>query len=136
MASPARLRITFPARPSSNPDDSAMTPPHADLARLVARAAELRAAGASWDAVAAAVGRAADTCRRWPHSHPRLWRRAYRAAARQKLAEAGAEGLAMLRSSLRSEDEKVRRDAAKALARLLPRARPTRPAGARRPERD
>jgi hypothetical protein len=105
-----------------------MTPSSA-LARLLVRAAELRAGGTAWEMVAATVGRSVATCRRWPRKYPDLWRRAYGAAMRENLAGGGAEGLRMLRSLLRLKDEKIRRDAAKALATLLVRARRSRRSG-------
>ena len=42
---------------------------------LLTQAAELRAAGQTWETVAAAVGRSAETVRRWPKQHPKLWLR-------------------------------------------------------------
>src|SRR5438105_111965 len=96
-----------------------MTTTRADLARLLTRAAELRAGGSSWDHVAEKLGRSIATCRRWPHKYADLWRRAYATAARERLAEGGAEGLRKLRELLRSGDDKTRQAAAKALAGLL-----------------
>jgi hypothetical protein len=95
-----------------------MKPYSAKLARLLAEAAEHRARGASWELVAAKVGRHPATCRRWPSLYPEVWRRHLQAAERQLLAEASAEAMAMMRQLLRSEDEKVRRDAACALVTL------------------
>src|SRR5262245_51993593 len=112
-----------------------MTPSSA-LAHLLVRAAELRAGGTVWETVAATVGRSVDTCRRWPRKYPDLWRRAYGAAARENLAGGGAEGLRMLRALLRSEDEKVKRDAARVLATLFARARRSRRLHGPAPEAD
>lgn len=100
-----------------------MSNSRATIGRLLARAAELRAGGSSWEQVAAAVGRAGATCQRWPRSHPDLWRRLYRAAEQQLIAEIGAESLRVLRAQLRSKDDKTRRDAAKTLAGMYLRAR-------------
>ena len=86
-----------------------MKPIRAGLARLLTRAAELRAGGISWEHVATTLRRSAATCRRWPQQYPDLWRRLYATAARERLAEGGAEGLRKLREMLRSEDEKTRR---------------------------
>lgn len=94
---------------------SANKPP-ADSA--LARAAELRAAGSSWEAVAAALNRSADTVRRWPSLYPARWRAALRDAERRLVSEAGAESVLVLRQLLRSDDEKVRRDAARFLIYL------------------
>jgi len=112
-----------------------MTPSSA-LARLLVRAAELRAGGSIWEAVAAKVGRSVATCQRWPRKYPDLWRRAYGVAVRENLDGGGTEGLRMLRSLLRLKDEKIRRDAAKALAVLLVRARRSRRSGRPAPEAD
>jgi len=102
-----------------------MTSQSAEMARLLARAAELRAGGNSWERVAAQVGRSVATCRRWPYTHAKLWRRAYATAARERFAEAGAEALQVLREMLRSQDKALSQNAAKALAALA-RPRPFR----------
>jgi hypothetical protein len=95
----------------------------AKLARLLAAAVEMKAAGASWEQIADRVGRRPDTCRRWPARYPHDWRRLFRVAERQLIAEAGAESVLMLRQLLRSDDDKVRRDAARALVTLRERQR-------------
>jgi len=82
---------------------------------LLALAADLRAGGAPWDAVADKVGRAAETVRRWPAVYPAAWSAAARAAEQRLLAEATAESVLTLRKQLRSEDEKAGRDAARSL---------------------
>jgi transposase len=92
------------------------TPPPADV--VLARAAELRAAGSSWDAVATRLNISAETAREWPTLYPTAWQTALRAAERRLVAEASAESVLILRQLLRSEDEKVRRDAAKFLVDL------------------
>lgn len=83
--------------------------------RLIAAAAELRAGGASWDAVATQVGRSVETVRRWPVAYPAIWRKAARIAERQLLTDATAESVHTLRRQLRSEDDKASRDAAQKL---------------------
>jgi hypothetical protein len=85
---------------------------------LIAKAAELRASGSSWDAVAAGVSRASDTVRRWPALYPGPWQKAFRAAERQFVAEATAEAVLILRKHLRSDDEKISQDAAERLIQL------------------
>ena len=84
---------------------------------LLSQAAELRAAGQTWETVAAAVGRSAETVRRWPKQHPKLWLRCLRDAETQLLRDATAESVHTLRKQLRSEDEKASRDAAEKLIR-------------------
>jgi hypothetical protein len=80
--------------------------------RLLAEAAELRAAGSSWEVVAAQVGRAARTVRRWPTLYRARWAAALRAAEARIATEAAAESVLTLRQQLRSEDGEVSRDAA------------------------
>jgi hypothetical protein len=87
-------------------------PPSASQLR---KAAEARAGGASWEAVAALVGRKAATVRRWPAVYAERWARAARAAERQLLADATAESVHTLRRQLRSDDEKTSREAAQKL---------------------
>jgi hypothetical protein len=91
----------------------------AQLLRLLTQAAELKARGSSWDHVAAQVGRRPSTCRRWTTLYPAAWRRLFGEAQRRLVTDAGAEGVQALRSQLRSEDEKVRRDAARTLVGML-----------------
>jgi hypothetical protein len=94
----------------------ATTNPPSD--ELIARAAEDRAGGATWAAVAANLGRSAETVRRWPTLYPERWQAALRDAEVRLAGDAGAEALLTLRQLLRSDDEKVRRDCAQALLRL------------------
>ena len=82
---------------------------------LLAKAADRRAGGASWDAVAAQVGRAADTVRKWPAAYPAAWKKLLRAAERQLVRDATAESVHTLRRQLRSDDEKTSREAAQKL---------------------
>jgi hypothetical protein len=109
-----------------------MKPPTPALLDLLAQAADLRSGGASWEAVAAQVGRSADTCRRWPALYPDDWRRLYAAAEERLVVEASAESVLVLRKLLRAEDEKIRRDVARLLVtmRLELRALETRAAKA------
>ena len=89
-----------------------MSQPSEELLAVMELAAQQRAAGSSWDAVAAKVGRGTRTCRGWPAAYPDVWRRLYRQAERHLLAEAGAEAVAILRTLLRSQDDKTRLAAA------------------------
>jgi hypothetical protein len=100
-----------------------MKPPPDKLLPLVTTAAELKAAGASWAAVALRVGRSPDTVRRWPALYADAWRRLVGDAERQLLADVGAESVTTLRQMLRSEDEKIRRDAARTLLALRDKAK-------------
>lgn len=94
-------------------------PPSDDL---LARAAELRATGATWDMVAKQVGRAVRTVTGWPRKYPDRWAAALLQAERRMAAQADSESVLTLRRLLMSEDEKVRWHAAKCLvARRLER---------------
>lgn len=98
--------------------------------RLLAEAAELRAGGSSWEAVAAQVGRAAGTVRRWPTLYRARWAAALRAAEARIATEAAAESVLTLRQQLRSEDHKLSRDAAHKLIQYrvaLGKKKPARP---------
>jgi hypothetical protein len=94
-----------------------MKHPSRRLLRLLAAAALQRANAASWEAVAAHVGRRPATCRRWPDKYAGYWRPLERAAWRAVLAQAVAEATAVLHD-LREHapDERIRRAAARALA--------------------
>jgi hypothetical protein len=85
---------------------------------VLARAAELRAAGSSWESVAAKLNRAADAVRKWPTLYPAQWQAALHTAERRLVCETSAEAVLILRNLLRSDDEKVRRDAARFLIDL------------------
>jgi hypothetical protein len=95
-----------------------MKDPPPGLLPLIAVATDLRAAGYTWEAVAVAVHRSAETVRRWPREYHDAWCRFFRDAATRLDDDAAAEGLVAVRGMLRSKDEKIRRDAALALVRL------------------
>src|SRR5262245_33185539 len=82
---------------------------------LFARAAELRATGATWETVAKEVNRAARTVRRWPRKYAERWDTAYVLAERLLAAQSDCESIHTLRRLLLSEDERVRWHAAKCL---------------------
>jgi len=82
------------------------------------RAAEMRAAGTSWEKIGEEVGRAADTVRRWPSIYRIRWQRMFARAEHVLLTEATAEAVLTLRRQLRSEDEKTAREAAQKLVQL------------------
>ena len=85
---------------------------------LLNRAAELRASGAKWNAVAEVLKRSTETVSAWPRRYPDRWRAALKEAESRTLCEASAESVLVLRTLLRSTDEKVARDAAKAITDL------------------
>jgi hypothetical protein len=85
---------------------------------LLNQAAELRAGGAKWETVAAQLHRSADTVRKWPREYAGRWKAALHEAERRLVFDAAAESVLVLRTLLRSDDEKVRRDAARSLTDL------------------
>jgi hypothetical protein len=88
----------------------------AETRRLLAAAAALRVAGASWEAVAERLGRSSRTCRDWPtrSKFRSLWRELYAAAEKEYMAEIENEARCVLRGQLRNENDKDKREAAKA----------------------
>jgi HEAT repeat protein len=82
---------------------------------VFAHAAELRAAGATWESVAKEVRRAARTVRRWPRKYPDRWAAALVQAERLLAAQSDCESVLTLRRLLVSPDELVRWRAAKCL---------------------
>lgn len=85
---------------------------------MLMQAAELRAGGAKWEAVARALDRALSTVEAWPRRFKERWRAAMRVAEKQAIGEARAESVHVLRKQLRSEDEKSAREAARTLTNL------------------
>jgi hypothetical protein len=83
--------------------------------RLLAEAAELRAAGSSWETVSAVLGRAVSTVRQWPSAYRDRWTAALRAAEARLATEAAAESVLALRAQLRSKDIEISRTAARQL---------------------
>ncbi|MFO0796992.1 MAG: hypothetical protein U0804_05905 [Gemmataceae bacterium] len=84
----------------------------------LARAAQLRAAGCSWESVAAQLGKTVETVLKWPETYADRWPPLLADAEKRVAVEAGAEATLVLRQLLRAEDEKVRRDAARFLLEL------------------
>jgi len=84
---------------------------------LMRLAAPLKAAGNSWDVIAAKLHRCARNCRRWPTLYPAEWQRLFFAAADALLGEAGGESFYLLRKLARSEDVQVSKDVNKFLYR-------------------
>lgn len=80
-------------------------------------AAERRARGMSWEAAAKELGRNEKTLRDWAKKFPEAWRAALARCEVQIASEAKAESVLTLRKQLRSDDEKIARDAAAELIR-------------------
>jgi len=94
-----------------------MKQPSDDVLEPMICAADLRAGGASWEAVGRELCRHADTCRGWARDYPEVWRRLYRSAELRLAREAQAEARVTLRQLLRSNEEKTRLAAARDLLR-------------------
>jgi transposase len=86
--------------------------------KLLARAAELRAGGTTWAAVAARLGKSESAVSKWPRKYPDRWLDAMHRAERRQALDSEAEAVLTLRTLLRSDDPKFRRDAAKLLIGL------------------
>ena len=86
-------------------------------------AAELRAGGASWEAIGRELRHHGDTCRSWARDYPEVWRRLYRSAELRLAREAQAEARVTLRQLLRSKEETIRLAAARDLLRSRPAGR-------------
>lgn len=95
-----------------------MSGPPKKLIYLIERAAELRAAGNSWEQTGQKLGKSGRTVRTWRYRYRAFWDQTIAAARREVAADAADEGLAILRSVARSDDEKVRRDASARLVDL------------------
>lgn len=80
------------------------------------RAAKLRAAGRSWESVAAQLDRTVETVLKWPDDEH--WPTLLAEAEKRLAIDVSAEAILILRQLLRAEDEKVRRDAARFLLEL------------------
>jgi len=84
---------------------------------LMLKAARLRCEGATWDAVAAAVGRSVDTVRHWPLTRPTDWYPALQKAIDECMPECEREALHVLRQGLRDKKPDEKRKSAAALLR-------------------
>jgi hypothetical protein len=93
-----------------------MPRPSAELLSQMQLAAELKAAGNSWEAVGRRLERSPETCRRWQDRFPNDWIRLLRAAQRRLLDEAGNEALFILRDLSRTSTPPVRASVGKFLA--------------------
>ncbi|HEY2909488.1 MAG TPA: hypothetical protein VGI99_04545 [Gemmataceae bacterium] len=85
---------------------------------ILLEAAEMRAAGETWEAVGAKLHRSGETVRRWPQEYAERWQKFAKVAEHAIVCEGSAESVRVLRAMLRSKDDKVRKDAARALTEL------------------
>jgi hypothetical protein len=93
-----------------------------NLQTLLAVAAELRAAGHPWEAVARKVNRKVHTVRQRPSRHPDHWEATYRAAQLRRFDEIHNEASSHLQGLLRDPDPKVKTEAVKLWMRAVPAA--------------
>lgn len=93
--------------------------PLSDVADLLARAAEARAGGVSWDAAARRVGLSEKELRRLARDHRATYRRAVTAARRDAVEDSFFEAVLSARRLLRSDDDKVAGQAATSLFRMF-----------------
>ncbi len=87
------------------------------------KAAQLRRGGASWSEIGLVVGRSRNTVRKWSEDYSQQWQEAIANLAQSDslethLENAAREAIHILRTLLRSQDEKIQRDAAKTLLDL------------------
>jgi hypothetical protein len=83
---------------------------------VLTRASLLRAAGCSWESIAAQLGRPLERVLKWPDDD--RWPDLLAEAEKRVATEASSEAVLILRQLLRAKDEKVRRDAARFLIDL------------------
>ena len=79
-----------------------------NLHSLLTIAAEMRAVGHSWDAVAAKVQRRPRTCQNWTSRHRSDWEALYHEAQTRRFHETSEEAHTLLKNLMRDDDKKVR----------------------------
>src|SRR5688500_385799 len=92
--------------PHSLPCPFASFPMSHNMQTLLTVAAELRAAGASWEAVADSVHRKPTTCQKWPSRFRQDWNSIYHEAQRRRFEETSNEALTLIRTLMRDADHK------------------------------
>src|SRR5439155_16529160 len=78
-----------------------------NLKALLATAAEMRAVGHPWEAIAKKVHRKAKTCQGWPAKYKAQWDPLYRAAQQRRFDQTATECHAHLVGLMRNADPKV-----------------------------
>ncbi len=94
------------------------------LARL-ARAAQMRVAGAMWAEIGEALNREVGTVSAWPRDYPEEWGKALGFAIAQFESEYESEALRTALDMLRSDDARAKADAMRALLRRADKIRTT-----------
>ncbi len=86
-------------------------------ARLCERAAEMKAAGSSWETIATALQRKVETVKKWPRVYANEWQEWFGKFEKQFVDEAAAESVLALRKQLRADEAVVSIHAAEKLIR-------------------
>ena len=73
----------------------------------LSRAAELRANGIGWNAIARTLGHPAETCQSWPKRYPLAWARLLDEDMREMMCQARREAIQALQRLLRSENPRI-----------------------------
>ena len=79
-----------------------------NLRTLLTVAAEMRAVGHPWAAVAAKVHRKVETCQKWPNRFRDDWADLFRTAQMKRFDETSNEAHSLLKCLMRDDDGKVR----------------------------
>jgi hypothetical protein len=103
---------------------------------VVEQAAELRMAGFTWDQISDKLERSVDNVRKWPARYRSFWDEICARIRREQIDGAGDEARNVLRHLLRSDDEEVRKDAAKKLVDKADQIEKLRPAVPSTPQTD
>jgi len=85
----------------------------------LAEVAALRVSGLTWDQVATALKRKVSTIKAWPRRYSMAWAKLLGTARRELANDITAESIRALRLLVRSEDEKISRDAATRLLQYV-----------------
>src|SRR5262245_51306548 len=78
-----------------------------NLEILIAAAAELRAGGYSWEAIAEKLRRPLKTCQNWPNKQARLWAEYFRPAQLRLWEQMAMEARTRLHAFMRDADKKL-----------------------------
>ncbi len=96
------------------------------MQRAIHRAADMKAAGSSWEMIAAELQRTVQRVKKWPRVYAIEWQELFGKFEKQFLEEAAAESVLALRKQLRVEAPLVSVQAAEKLIRYrISRAKPT-----------
>jgi hypothetical protein len=93
-----------------------MKHPPAEVLSLMKIAAEKRAFGVGWSAIAEEVDRDERSCRRWAETYPEVWAGLFRDAEEKRHADVAGEALHVLYRTMRTtHDERLAQNTAKFL---------------------